>query len=402
MLDTVKIKLKRGKIQKPENFSPEFERREYKDLTKTEKKLRNNYLKKFILKSEIRNSGFYKPSVEVYEKLDRETRKVYREVLIEFSVPKIILDNNLEEVSENDLNKVVSLLQKRLNEIGVYTKTEFLKESVVTSRLHLGKNVILPENYSMKNILDCLKNTELGKDFDVTERQITQLRYENKLKNKNEILHYYSGSREYVIYDKTKDILNRKLKSIDKDKIPFEKELLETHNLINREIFRYEYRMNRFNVIKSEVNKALHRNKKEDITLEVVFNEKLWKVILINSWNKILDRAENQLSLKFNGPDKPEDVIRMLFIKCTNGKKDVHSQNLAFSSYGLACMASQFGMKYIRSECEKFWSKRACGDRLRKKIKKASKLMSGLRYPDNIDFVDSEINKFKKLTRDSL
>ena len=66
-----------------------------------------------------------------------------------------------------------------------------------------------------------------------------------------------------------------------------------------------------------------------------------------------MDRGENQLALRFD-EKHIKNIVRMLFTECSKGKT-VHSQNLAFSSFGLAYLANKFGMKFIKKECH-WWS----------------------------------------------
>lgn len=393
MLDTVKIKIKRGIIDKHENYSPEYEVRSYSDLSETEKE-KNIYLRKFILKRNlVKNS--YMPSIEIYEKLDKNKKKVFRDVLIEFSVPKLILENNLEEISEMSFSNVISILRDKLYKIGISVKEGYLEEAIVT-KAHFGKNILLPKEYTIKSIFDELKNTGMGKSYDSTEKVMT--------KNKDEIFHLYGGTKEYVFYDKIRDIKNNKIKSADKLKTSYEKELVKNLNIEHREVLRYEYRLKNYRALQAEINKVLVRHHQETVVFKDLFNEELWKIIINKSWSKIIDKPENQLSLIFETKDKEKvkNIVRSVFEICAGKKSGAHSQNEAFITIGLGYLASEYGMKFIIKEAERVWSKKSAGNRLKNKIKRAIETLDGISYPNNIEFIDLEIKKFKRLTQQNI
>lgn len=394
MLDTVKIKIKNGNIDKLENFSPEFKRRIYENLTNNEKKIKTRFIKKFILRPNLIKDT-YIPKVEIYEKIDSKKNRVIYDVLIEFSAPKILLGNNLEEISESDFKKIISKLKHRLNLVGVHANENTYKTAIV-SKVHFGKNIILPDKYSMESVISELKTTNMGKPYDSTEKIMT--------KNRDEIFHIYAGTRAYVFYDKIRDILNRKIKSADKHTTTYEKELVESYQLEHKEILRYEYRLKHYQTVKSEINKILGRTPKDTVIFQDLFDENLWKTIINKSWSKIVQRPENILALIFDKENKKrsKNIIRVLFTESAKIKKGAHAQNLAFISLGLGYMANEFGMKFITKESERVWSKRSSGERLKKKIKDAVNLLDELEYPDNINYVDIQIKNFKRLTQQDL
>lgn len=401
MIDTLKITILNidlRKINRPEYFSPEFKVRSYSQTSETERKesVIVPYSNKFILRKDLLIDE-YQPKAELYEKINNEKMTLEYVLKIEFSVPKIVYENNLVEIDEKEKDNFISNLQTKIRKCGISVEKTSLENAPV-GKIHIGKNIILPNNVLMVNILRELKKTSLGKNYDMTETTHTPDSYtKTQQKNTSETLQHYCGSKDYAFYDKIKDILNKKGKSVDKEKTPYEKEMVSFYGLENKSVFRYEYRLNKPQTIKSEINSFYSRDYKTQVTLNDLFNEDLWKIILIKSWDRIVKKPENQLVLKFNKEES--DIFKQVMIKARNNKADGHSLNSALTSFGLADLAQKYGIKVIKSEFKKIWSERACGERFDKKIEEANDLLVGLSFSDDINFIDKEIRRFERLTR---
>lgn len=386
MIDTVKIKILGATIMKPENFEPEYKIRKYEDLSDTERKSKRHKLNQFIHKKE-NIKGIYMPRIEIYEKLDKENKKVYSDISIEFSVPKIIHENNLVEIKECDLDVVVDKLIHKLKTAGVLVFSSLILNSTIV-HIHFGKNIILTKDITIKNIIDEMKTANMGKPYDSTYRMF-------KIKNNDEIFYFHSSTRQFVIYDKVRDILNKKYKSHDKEKTDKEKSIVMENNLENTEILRYEYRLKNHQTIRSQINGFLKKDTKKKVLFRDVFNEDLWRSILNKSWSEIMDRDENQLSFKFDN-ENPENMVRALLNKVKGSSG--HDLNNILIAVGLGYIADKDGLKFFRKECSRVFSKRTCNDRLSKKIKKSSELFASLSHPDCLSFASKKMSEFKRIT----
>jgi len=394
MLDTVNIKITGSNsfyIDYRENFSPEFKPRSYGELSETEKRPDKKvfYTAKFILKKGILEDE-YQPRVEVYEDVDNEKREINYVLKAEFSNSKLFNENSIMEISEHNQARIMEMLERKLRACGIRLNGNRLPYATV-GKVHFAKNIILPDDVLMINILDEFSKASMGKSYDITKTKHT---------NTSETLQHFCGSRDHSFYDKVKDILRPQNKSNDKEKTSYEKELLYTFNLDKKSIFRYEYRLNRIETIKSEINRFYKRPYTEAVLFKDLFNEALWKDLIVKSWDRIIRRPANQLALKFSLEDS--DVFKHMLVQSRQGKKDGHSQNSALISFGLAMLVKKYGIAFIRSEYKKIWSDRACGERLDKKVEEAEKLLEGLPYSDDITFVDQKMRAFERITMDSL
>lgn len=393
MIDTIKIsipKINPSWIYSPERFTPEFRQRTYYQISDTEKKssLYTMHSNKFILRPVTNDE--YQPQAEIYEKINVGNQTVEYTMKISFSTGKILFENNLMEISENSKNEIIDKLQIKLRKNGVFIEKDTLFNTNI-SKIHLGKNIILPNHIFMVNILSELSKTSLGKNYDATKTQH---------KNTSETFQHYCGSKDYAFYDKIRDILNKAGKSNDKEKTPYEKELVFTYGLENTSVFRFEYRLNRPEAIKSEVNSFYHREYNHIVTFNDLFNRDLWQRIITKAWDRIVQSPANQLALKFNGEEK--DILKHMLMKARTEKNNGHSQNTALISFGLASLAQKYGIKFIKSEFEKIWSDKSCGKRLDEKIDEAEKLLKDLPFSVDINFVDSKIREFERLTGNNL
>jgi len=126
-----------------------------------------------------------------------------------------LFGNSLEEISENDFDEIVMILQERLLTLGVYIKRNDLEYSYV-SKIHFAKNIILPDEIRMQKILEDLSKSDVGNNKDITRATFTN----------GEALHLYLGVRDEVFYDKIRDIQKPKNRSKDKSITEEEKSML--------------------------------------------------------------------------------------------------------------------------------------------------------------------------------
>lgn len=392
-MDTVIIKIygpNKFQFRNKTLFLPELSCRTYGDLSQTEIQSRNStrsYLRKFILHP--KPSDNYIPRVEVFETLSKESNRIIYILKITFSVPKLLYWNSVQEVYENDKQKILSALKRALESVGIVVETEIL-ENATLEAVHACKNILLPKTMRMREILAELGRMDISKVVDVTETQI---------KNGGRLLNFWSGTKEHCFYDKVSDSLKPKNKRSDKSRIDYEKVFIDQYKLQDREIFRYEYRLKKTQTTRSAVNGLLSRKPDTPVVFKDLFITDLLKSMIIGSWNKLIERPENQLSL-FGKVDRLKLLLHILSEAKKRGEK-AHSMNSAFISYGIATAILDNGVKEVRGVIHQGWNKDH-PERLTKKIKTASELTEGLPYSNNIAFIDSELKKFTLINLTSL
>jgi hypothetical protein len=334
-------------------------------------------------------SDEYIPKVEVFETLSKESNKIIYILKITFSAPKLLYWNSVQEVDENDKQRTLSALKRSLETVGIVMDIEVIANAKLEA-IHTCKNILLPKTMCMRDILSELGRMDISKVIDVTETQF---------KNGGRVLNFYSGTIERCFYDKISDSLRPKNKRSDKGRIDYEKTFIEEYKLENREIFRYEYRIKKTQTVKREINSLLKRDYETQVIFKDLFTPNLMKMLILNSWHKLIERPENNLSL-FGKIDRLKLLLH-IFSEAKKQSKKAHSMNNAFISYGIATAILDNGAKELRGIVYEGWNKDH-PERLTKKIERASELTKGLPHSNNIVFIDSALERFERINLTSL
>jgi hypothetical protein len=382
-MDTISFRINKGvRIFKEAPFVPQFEKRCFNDLSKEEaersKKKNFRYLRHFRL--HVDSNGIYTPQVEVYEKVNKGQNGVEYEMVVTLSLPKLLYGNNLQEIEVSDLAKLISFVHDRLYAVGIQCSEESILSAPV-SVVHFCKNILLSKDMLLRAILQKISHADVGKAYDTTQDIRT------KDNNNSEIIHLYCGVREWCFYDKVKDMKHSN-NTIDA-------QILTEYHLKNTEVFRYEYRLKKAQTIRSEINNRLGRDYKVPVTVKDLFVENLWKETLLASWKKIIKLPENKLAFTAIPIDEL-DLFLHISTKASQKKKNGHSQNKALWAYGLVLAINKLGVKAVRQECERIWSKKA-DDRLDNKLKIAVELLEGLPLSEGILYVVNKLDEFKRI-----
>ena len=389
-MDTIIIKIygpNKFKIKNRHWFLPEVEPRKYDELSTTEKQSKTRYyLRRFILKAPPQ--GSYIPKIDILETLDRKNKKIVYILIAESSIPKLLYGNSLQEISDEDGGKVMVAFQRALVSLGIIVDINDVAGARI-SALHLCKNIVLPKDILLQDILAELNRVDIDKTVDVTVKE---------RKNGGQTLHIYSGTVERVFYDKIVDTIRPKNKRKDKGHMDYEREIIDRYSLYNTEVFRYEYRIKKTQTVSREVNSALERKPLTYVAFRDLFKKDLSKKILLKSWRDLVQRPENQLALI-----GPTDNFRLLLQIIEGAKKSggAHSLNRALISFGIVCIIKTHGAKELKKTIFRHWLKDH-PERLTKKIKEASELAKGLPYSNGIAYVDSSIERYELVTRSLL
>lgn len=368
-------------------FLPELIKRKYEELSPTERSSIRPYLRRFRL--EPKQQDEYIPRVEIFETLTDDHKDLRYILKIEFSAPKLLYWNSLQEVGENDQERIILALKSALAKVSVFVETDAIANALV-SGVHACKNIPLPKTIKMREIINELSRVDISKAFDVADKQD---------KKGARVLNIYAGTTDWSFYDKISDCLRPKNKRKDKHLIKYEREFIERHNLQDREVFRYEYRIKKNQTIKRDINELLGRDYETRVSFKDLFTPNLLKNLVLNSWQKIIERPENQLSLF--GRTEKLSILLHIFSEAKKKGIGAHSMNNAFISYGIATSVQDLGVKEVKGAIFDIWGKEH-PERLTNKIKVASELTKGLSASNNIAFIDTALKKFDLISLASL
>jgi hypothetical protein len=384
-MDTVVLKLSNAhkfKVANTSYFLPELTKRNFKDLSPTERLSTRRYLRAFRFDPPDKNA--YLPKIEVYEALNPDRDEVLYTLQATFSVPKLLYGNSVQEVSENDLDKLIYAFRTTLRDAGIEIDSSSIASARV-SQVHFCKNVLLPRDIRMQEILVELRRTDISKAVDVTQKEF---------KEGGQTLQIYSGTVERVFYDKVRDALRPKGKRKDKGRMSKERQVIDEYRLQDREIFRYEYRLKKNQTVKRDVNAALGRPYQTQVLLRDLFEPDLCKNILLKSWRELIQRPENKLALL----GVNDDLVLLQHIMDGSKKRSAsHSMNRALISYGLTRAIRDHGAKEVKRAISANWNQDH-GERLTEKMRTAAALTDGLPFSNSIAFIASQLEKYECIT----
>ena len=239
-----------------------------------------------------KNDGIYRPRIRVIK------RGLLSLLQIEFSVPKLIFANNVDEVCEKDFENIIQTLQMRLRDFGIVTEKNALANASV-SVFHPSKNILLSSGYTASGIIKEIRKVNLTKRMDLNR---------DSFRNDGQSIQLYTNSHSLVIYDKIRDLEKPQKRAIDKDQPLIQLSLFNQLDAINKqtEILRIEIRL----CNKTKMNQILVKNGfSKNPTFEELFKTDLCKKIVYQYWNELI--TDRNLFL-FSMDSNPKQVLRRL------------------------------------------------------------------------------------------
>ena len=251
-VDTVKIMLPKGSytLNNTQQFKPNcigFTR----TATKQEK-----------------HDGFYCPKVTIY--------KLTGTCTMEFSLPKLVRGNNLEELTVMDFYDVICLLQTHLKDYGILVSEENLRRADLY-RVDFGKNLDLTSLCTVPEALDTL-NRCIGFGRKAT--------YQIQYLNGGRALRLQNASTDLLLYDKlySYEMAGMSDKMCVETDHYCQKSLYEILNISGKSVLRMEKRFANRRAVKRLF--ALYGIISP--TFEDIFNPKIGRDIIETEWQLLL------------------------------------------------------------------------------------------------------------------
>jgi len=326
MLDTVILQLDPGQyhIKKYENFNTTEElvlsaRGGFKKWT-------NNPT------AEDRRDNIYKPRLTLIK------RGLILFLKVEFSAPKIIFGNNVNELEDNNFNLVVKTLQERIRSMGVIIWSKDIENAKVLS-FHPSKNIVLRNGYTANFVIRELNKIDCSKRFDFDEKN-----YRNNV----QVLQFYTNSHSLVIYDKITDLSKPQKRAIDKDQT---KQQLSIFNFIKDdnlrlELLRIEVRLS----LKKKMDEVLKKiNYPPNPIFKDIFKKDLCQKIVKLYWETFF--SDNQFIFSTN--NDAQEILQLILIKYPKIKKH---QAYKLTGIFMLCKATE-GMRGFRQIIDNHYSK---------------------------------------------
>lgn len=250
----------------------------------------------------VRNQNTSQKKDDIYRPRIRGIRRGRSKFMqMEFSVPKLILGNNLEEVCEKDFENVVTTLKERLVDFGVIVSEKVLREATVSS-FHPSKNVLLTKGYTSSGILKELGKMALTQKLDLNR---------DSFRNEGQSLQCYSNSHSLVVYDKIKDLKKPRGRAIDKDQAPKQRSLFDDISKSKelKEVLRIEVRLSK----KVKMNQMLEKlGFDKGPTFQDIFKKDVCQKIVEHYWKTII---ENENLFIFSSNNSPKELLTKILKK---------------------------------------------------------------------------------------
>lgn len=219
-------------------------------------------------------------------------------IRIEFSVPKLLYLNNLDELEEKDFPKVVATLQDRLKTMGVIVSKTVLENASISS-VHFSKNIKLEDGYTANHLISEMSKIDLRKSFDFARTKYT---------NDGQSLYIHANSHQLVVYDKIADLGKETKRAIDKEQTMYQRNLFdELQKSGSTEIIRFEIRLSQ----KQKMNTVL-----EDLgytknpTFRDVFNAGVSKKVINSYWQTLIKEKNLGLfAISFSIKDTLQKIL---------------------------------------------------------------------------------------------
>jgi hypothetical protein len=320
MLDTVIITIEESR----------FFVTDYSKFGTTKNRIRSaGAFRKFINNptTQDKKQGIYKPRLTLIK------RGLSVELRIEFSVPKIIFGNNVDEVSDEDFPSVISTLKERLNEMGVWTTEKFIKEAKI-SGFDTSKNIPLTNGYTSSFAIKELSKVNLNRKLDFND---------TKFRNDGSSIQYYSNSHSFVIYDKINDLRQPQKRAIDKDQTNQQMSLFnkikDAHE--HTEILRLEVRLRNKRKINSVMKNLNYSN---NPLFKDIFNKTLCQNIIKHYWQEMVADKNIFLFSLLSGP------LKTMQKNIKNNRKKGPRKIIYLT--GLELLAKDKGVRELRQNIE--------------------------------------------------
>ncbi len=296
-------------------------------------------------------------------------------VRIEFSAPKLLYLNNLDELEDKDFDELISVLQDRLKVMGIRVFKSILANASVSS-VHFSKNILLQDGYTSNHLISEMNKVDLRKSFDFAKTRFI---------NDGQSLYAHTTSHQLVIYDKVADLAKGKNRAIDKDQTKYQQSLFDV--LIKQkelqEIIRFEVRINH----KQKLNKTLTSlGYNKNPVFKEVFRTSLSQKIVTSYWEKLVKgRSMGIFSLAASN----KDMLRTLFAV---NKKLKPKQ--AIYLLGLITLAKdESGLRQLRSIVSKRSNDRTWY-RITSDIKKTNENITKNKMRDWVSQIDKSLTEY--------
>lgn len=368
MLDTVILTIpeKEYTITDPGRFQPNADY------------IRKCYLVKGVNNPTLqeKSDGIYRPRLTI---MRRPASLHYGQDIplrIEFSAPKLLFGNNIDELEEKDFDSIVATLRYRMKKMGVETTADAIQKAKV-SAMHVSKNIRLKE-YTSRHVIGEIGKVNVNRKIDIGM---------TRFKNSGKALYFHTNTSQFVLYDKIADMDRQKGRAADKDQTQKQFEIFDQLQTSKNdiEILRLEVRLSNPQKLNSILKQLGY---KQPPTFEYIFNKELCQKIMRLYWSGIVSKQNYFL---FDTDNSPQKLLRKIIAGYDTGPK----QYIYLVGLKTLCKDAD-GIRGLRLCLEKNCSPKTWS-RIAKDFDILNSLNSGRDYQGWLKQINYDIDEFKTL-----
>lgn len=149
--------------------------------------------------SEDKKNGEYMPRVT----LIKAVRSGYIDTFlrVEFSASKLLFNNNFDELTDDDSEKICSILSQKLRKMGVFVFSKTI-ENAEAKTIHYSKNIIIDNYLTASSVIAFLSKSNITTRKNASIKSYT---------NSGESVHFYTSKKGVVLYDKVAELNKAKI-----------------------------------------------------------------------------------------------------------------------------------------------------------------------------------------------
>lgn len=307
MIDTIVLTLNQSQYQitDPDKFTPSAS---LLLVPEPGVQVRQNPTQKELL------AGIYKPRLTLTRRLNPFKQPVLT-LKIELSLPKLLFNNNFNELQYKDFARLVSKLVTVLADMGISTSATTLATAPV-SAIHYAKNFPLTDGATPYHFIHQLKSANIQMTLDVNQTDY---------RNDGHAYRWHCNAYEVVFYDKLADLEKARVSSkraIEKDNA-IQLNLFEPlRKRAKLEFLRMEVRLNQRTKMRSLFKKL---KISAPLTFKRLFKPAIAKQVLLHYIDQVKSKrptvldyaAQSQRTLLtdliFNNPQLgPKQILQVL------------------------------------------------------------------------------------------
>lgn len=145
-----------------------------------------------------RKRGLHYPTIRYCERpVGGGVAGITRELVIEFSIPKLLCGSNLYEFDETSLGDIAKTLYERITEMGItfIRQTDILR--LYVRRMDVGKNILMDSRLGVDSVIRSISNAQVNRCLDFGKVDYV---------NGGRLVRFHSKNEDITFYDKSKEL----------------------------------------------------------------------------------------------------------------------------------------------------------------------------------------------------